>query len=242
MRRLLLLFLLVPFQGCTKPEDKTLTVAAAVSLKEPLEELAKKYEASHPHRRVSLDLGASGDLATQIERGAPVDVFVSAAQEPVDRLKKSKPVTDRCTMASNALVLVARLGLEGVTWDNFASKSEHIALGLTPSVPAGVYAEQTLQKLGAWDAAKPKIVRGANVRAVLDLVAKGEADVGFVYATDVRDRKDVTLVGEPPESARPAIAYPLVLVTTSDDTRALGDFLCSDEAKAVLSARGFRTK
>src|SRR6516225_6901712 len=125
MRRLLLLFLLVPFQGCTKPEDKTLTVAAAVSLKEPLEELAKKYEASHPHLHVSLDLGASGDLATQIGNGAPVDVFVSAAQEPIDRLKKSS----KCIVASNALVLIARTGLEGVTWENFASKSTHVALG-----------------------------------------------------------------------------------------------------------------
>jgi len=222
--------------ACTKTEDKALTVAAAVSLKEPLEELAKKYEATHPHHHVSLDLGASGELATQISNGAPVDVFVSAAQEPVDRL--NKPV--KCIVASNALVLVARAGLEGVTWENFPAKSTHVALGLVPAVPAGVYAEDALKKLGSWEAASPKVVRGANVRAVLDLVAKGEADVGFVYATDVRDRKDVTVIGEAPESARPSIVYPLVLVTASDDARTLGDFLCGDEAKAVLSSRGFR--
>lgn len=235
---------LLVIAACTKPkvEDKTVTVAAAVSLKEPLEELAKKYEASHPNVHVSLDLGASGDLSTQISKGAPVDVFVSAAQDPIDRLKQSTKVTDRCIMTSNALVLIARTGLEGVTWDNFPTKAARIALGIVPTVPAGVYAEETMKKLGMLEAASPKIVRGANVRAVLDLVAKGEADVGFVYATDVRDRKDVIVVGEPPELARPAIVYPLVLVTSTDDTRALGDFLCGGEAKAVLSARGFRAK
>ncbi len=218
----------------------TVTLAAAVSLKEPLEALAKRYEASHPNVHVSLDLGASGELATQIAHGAPVDLFASAAQDPIDRLKQTTPVIDRCIVATNGLVMVRRPGLDGIDWTNFVAKSSKIALGLVPAVPAGVYAEDALKKLGAWETASPKVVRAANVRAVLDLVSRGEADVGFVYATDARGHGDVVVVGEPPESARPHIVYPLVLVTNSNEAKALGDFLCGDEARSVLLERGFR--
>lgn len=229
----------------TATDPVTVRVAAAISLKEPMTELARTFEASHPSARVELSLGASGDLANQIERGAPIDLFASAAESPALKLVEAGRATPSCTLATNALVLVRRddPSLASLDWQNLAQTPAlaHLALGLSPSVPAGTYAEDVLGRLGELDALRPKLVRGANVRQVLELVARGEADAGVVYASDVLGRTDVVVVGEPPERARPKIVYPLVVSPdASSAAKEFATMLCGEDARRVLVAHGLR--
>lgn len=234
--------------GCHREPVKPveLHVSAAVSLREPLEDLARRYERDHRAVRVRFAFGASGDLATQIERGAPVSLFASAASDPVERLRRTARLNVLCTLAGNELVLVRQRDarLDDLGWENLATHPgvQRVALGVAPTVPAGVYAERALTSLGAMDALRPKVVRGGNVRQVLDLVARGEAEAGVVYATDVRGRSDVVVVGPPPPSARPTVRYPLAWMAAAEhgpEARALGAFLCGPDGRRVFDAHGF---
>lgn len=224
-----------------------LHVAAAASLREPLETLAARYRGAHANIDVRFSFGASGDLATQIARGAPAALFASAAAEPITQLSHHVTLTSLCPLAGNELVLIRGrdASLADLRWETLATHPAlaHLALGVAPSVPAGVYAEQSLRALGVLDALGPKLVRGGNVRQVLDLVARGEAEAGVVYATDVRGRGDVTVVGLPPAHARPTVRYTLAWMRDTGnaaEARVLGDWLCGPEGRRVFEAHGFR--
>jgi len=217
---------------------RPVTVGAAISLKESMDDLAPRLEKTSG-RRVDFAFGASGDLASQMARGAPFDVLVAAGEEP----RLAGVADDACTLAWNTLALVRRRGSAAdVTWTTLARVPAgfRLAVGLVPQVPAGVYAEAALTKLGEWDAVAPRVVRGANVRAVLDLVARGEADAGIVYATDVRIRPDVESLGDVPAAARPDVHYPVyVAKSATADGRALAKLLCDDASRRVLASHGF---
>ena len=248
MKPLIALTLLVSL-GCSRPSSTapvTLHISAASSLREPLEALAARYQHAHHGVTVRVSFGASGDLATQIERGAPVALFASASREPVDRLARSAHLDVLCSLAGNELVLVrtTNTALADLRWDNLTTHAAltRLAIGITPAVPAGVYAEGALRTLGTLEALRPKIVRGGNARQVLDLVARGEAEAGVVYATDARGRSDVAVVGPPPPSARPVVRYPLALMTGaehSSEARALGQWMCGSEGREVFQHFGF---
>lgn len=222
-------------------------VAAAVSLREPLEELGRRYERRRPGASLRFEWGASGELGRRIAAGAPAELFASASPAALDPLVARGEVAPACTLARGRLVLVRRAGddLAGLDWDALARHPAvgRVAIGLAPVVPAGVYAEETLRRLGLFEALAPKLVRGATVRHVLDLVARGEADAGFVYATDARGRADVVVVGEAPEGARPAVLFPLALVgpegVRREAARELASFLCGPEGRAVFAEFGF---
>jgi len=226
-----LLFALALLASCKHSPRTTTTVGAAISLKEAAEEL-------QPPGEVQWAFGASGDLASQMERGAPFDVLIAAGeQRPLEKI-----ATERCTIAWNTLVLVKHEGSASVGWSDLASPpaSFRLAIGYPLSVPAGAYAEEALRKLGVWDAVAPNVVHGTNVRNVLDLVARGEADEGVVYATDVRIAKDVEVVAEVPASARPNVRYPVYVTNAaSERDKAVADYLCAPAAKRVLAAHGF---
>ncbi len=235
MKRLILPLGLLVF--CKHPTRPELTVGAAISLKESMDEIAPRLSKDSP-AEVRFAFGASGDLASQMERGAPFDVLASAGEEP----RLATIADESCTLAWNTLALVKRRGGASVEWAALGSSpaSFRLAIGLTPQVPAGVYAEDALRRLAVWDAVAPKIVRGTNVRSVLDLVARGEADEGIVYATDVKIRDDVELVAMVPQSARPNVHYPVyVSKHAGGAARAVAKLLCDDETKRVLASRGF---
>ena len=205
------------------------TVGAAISLKEAFDSL--------PLEHVSKVYGASGDLAVQMEHGS-LEVLASAGPEP----RLSTAADEACTLAWNTLVLVVHRGSPAVSWTTLdqTPTTFRLAIGATPQVPAGVYAESALRKIGVWSAVEPKTVRGVNVRNVLDLVARGEADAGIVYATDLHVRKDVDLAGEVPASARPDVRYPLyVSHGASPASRAVAASLCTDATRHALAAFGF---
>lgn len=233
--------------GGARAQEVTLSVA--VSLKEVTEELGRDFMAAHPGVMLRYNFGASGDLQKQIEAGAPVDVFLSAAQRQMDELEKQRLIVtaSRRAFARNALVVIkpadSRVDISKAS-DLVEARVARIAIGNPKSVPAGQYAEESLRTLGLWECLQPKLVFAENVRQVLDYVARGEVDAGFVYATDAAARaQGVKEAFRPPDDSYRPIVYPGAIVTTSKQP-ALGqaflDLLGSPQGRNVLSRFGFQ--
>jgi molybdate transport system substrate-binding protein len=224
------------------------TLSVAISLKEVTEDLGRTFMASHPGVTLRYNFGASGDLQKQIEAGAPVDVFLSAAQRQMDDLEKQKLIiaSTRRAFARNVLVVVkpadSSVDLSKVN-DLLESRVVHIAIGNPKTVPAGQYAEESLRALGLWDRVQPKLVFAENVRQVLDYVARGEVEVGFVYATDAATRgQGVKEAFRAPDDSYRPVVYPGAVVAASKQpalAQAFLDLLASPQGRAVLSRLGF---
>lgn len=227
---------------------RELTLSVAVSMKEAVEEIGRGFAASRPGVTMRYNFGASGDLERQIEAGAPVDLFVSAGERQMDDLERQglvEPGTRRA-FARNVLVVIApadsALDLARPA-DLLGPRVQRIAVGNPKTVPAGQYAGESLRALGLWDRLQPRLVFGENVRQVLDWVARGEVDAGFVYATDVRVRKgDVREAFRPPDDTYRPVVYPVAVVAASRQralARAFVDRLTGPDGRAVLARLGF---
>jgi molybdate transport system substrate-binding protein len=222
-------------------------VAAAVSLREAVAQIAEAYE-KDGRGEVTVSYGSSGQLQAQVEYGAPFDAFISAAHGQVDELAKAGRVDAKTkrVVASNRLVLIVPAGAKkppGSFSDLADPRVRRVAVGEPGTVPAGQYAMQALDKLGLKDALKGRLVRGANVRQVLDYVERGEVDAGIVYATDARAAGGSVRVVETvdPKHHDP-IEYPAVLVRGSRRREAAGDFLdylATPGARDILARNGF---
>lgn len=227
---------------------ETVTVAAAVSLKEAMEAVAPAFEKSSGDK-VQFTFGSSGQLAAQIQNGAPVDVFISAANKQVDDLSKASLLVDstRRVIAGNTLVLVAPASsarkIDSFAQLNSSESIKRIAVGEPKSVPAGLYAAQALAHFKLTEALKDKLVFGTNVRQVLSYVERGEVDCGIVYATDAAASSDkVKILATAPAESHEPIVYPAAVVRQSkngDSAKAFLDFLLTDEAQTTLRAKGF---
>ena len=227
---------------------ESVTVFAAASLKNALDPAAAAWSAvSGTPLRVSY--AASGTLAKQIEQGAPADLFASADIGWMDYLQARSLVQPqtRIDLLGNALVLVVPQGspvqaLE-LTGPAFAAAmgEGRLAVGDVASVPAGVYAKAALVHLGLWEQVKTRLAPSDNVRSALQFVARGEAPLGIVYATDARAEAQVRVVAMFPAASHPAIVYPFALVAGSKSAaaQALLDFLAGPAAKPLFEAQGF---
>lgn len=253
-RRLAILVFVFLAGGCgdrktAAAPSVTLTVSAAASLREAMEELERRYEAASPGTDVRVNFGASGALARQIEQGAPVDVFVSAAEKPMDDLQRAGLVDARSrrALAGNELVLVVPASADSASavrsFDALAAPSvRRVALGAPGSVPAGDYAEEVLRSLGSFDAVKARAVYAQNVRQVLAYVEQGNVDAGVVYRTDAAVSRRVRVAAAAPPGTHSPITYPVAVVartTNPDAARALVAFLLGDQGREVLRERGF---
>jgi molybdate transport system substrate-binding protein len=222
------------------------TVSAASSLTNAFTELAKVYEKANPGTRVLLNFGSSGSLLQQISRGAPVDIFASADLETMDRAQKQNLLVrdTRSNFTANQLVVILPSdSVERVESLPDLDKPEFARLGIgTPdSVPAGRYAKQALELAGLWDALSGKYVFGQNVRQVLDYVARGEVDAGFVYATDAAVMKDRVRVALAAQTSQP-ILYPIAAVNGGGSEKAARrfiDFVKSVDGQGILAKFGF---
>src|SRR5271168_5008381 len=196
-------------------QDKTLTVFAAASMKNALDDVDAAYTAK-TGVKISASYAASSTLAKQIEQGAPADVFVSADIDWMDYATAKKTINEptRVNLLGNSIVLIAPKDSKidnveigpGFDLSKLAGDGK-IATGDVKAVPVGIYAQAALQKLGAWDAVAPKMAMTANVRAALVLVARGEAALGIVYATDAKVEPGVKVVGVFPDSSHDPIIY-----------------------------------
>ncbi|TXI10025.1 MAG: molybdate ABC transporter substrate-binding protein [Polynucleobacter sp.] len=222
-----------------------LTVSAASSLTNAFKELAQDFEKQNGVK-VLLNFAASGQLAQQIITGAPVDVFASADQETMDRLSEKQLIhsKDRINFASNELVVVvpvaAKSGLTKLEQLN-SPTYQRAAIGLPASVPVGKYAQMVLQKQGLWLAIEAKMIGAQNVRQVLDYVARGEVDAGFVYATDAAIMRDkVKVAMHVPTDKK--ILYPMAPIVTSAQysvAQKFTAFVQSEKGRAILKKYGF---
>ena len=227
-----------------------ITVSAAISLKDAFEEIGKIFKGTHPGTGVLFNFAGSGDLARQIEAGAPVDVFASAAQKDMDDIGKKDLIapSSRKDFAKNGVVLVkpahSTIPLQTLT-DLQKEEIRNIAIGNPKTVPAGRYAEEALRHHNLWDAVKDKLIFAENVRQVLDYVARNEVDAGLVYSTDAIARsKDVKVVTRLPEDCHQPVVYPIGVIKGRKEeslSRAFVDFVLSAEGQRVLNKYGFIT-
>lgn len=241
--------LLAVGQLCAHAQERPVTVFAAASLKEAMDELARRFERAGGGR-VLVSYAASPALARQIENGAPADIFISADLDWMDYLEKRKLVraATRANLLSNRLVLIApadskavltigpRFPLAALLGD------KRLAMADPDSVPAGKYGRAALEALEVWAEVAPKVARAENVRAALALVARGETPFGIVYATDAVAERKVRVIGEFAAHLHPAIVYPAALTSASKSERAGSflQFLRSAEARPVWQQYGFR--
>src|SRR5215510_12754202 len=197
-------------------EDKTLTVFAAASMKNALDDIDAAFTAK-TGIKVSASYASSSTLAKQIEQGAPADIFVSADTDWMDYAIGKKTINEatRVNLLGNSIVLIApkdskidnvTIG-QGFDLAKLAGDGK-IATGDVQSVPVGKYAKAALEKLGSWSAAAPKFAMADNVRAALTLVSRNEAALGIVYETDAKIEPGVKIVAAFPTDSHPPIVYP----------------------------------
>jgi molybdate transport system substrate-binding protein len=232
--------------GATALAD-TLTVFAAASLKNALDEVGVAWKA-YDGGSIAPSYASSSTLAKQIEQGAPADLFISADQQWMDYLTERKLARDPRPVLGNELVLVAPkskattiaikpgfdlVGLLG---------GGRLAVGDPTHVPAGIYAKQALTKLGVWNAVEPRLAPAADVRAALALVARGEAPLGIVYETDAKVEPEVAIAGTFPNDSHDPIIYPAAIVVTSKnpDAAKFLAYLSGPAATAIFERYGFR--
>jgi molybdate transport system substrate-binding protein len=241
--------LLGAMQSPAFADDKTLTVFAAASMKNALDEVDAAYTAK-TGVKINASYAASSTLAKQIEQGAPADVFVSADTDWMDYAIKQKNINEqtRVNLLGNSIVLIAPKDSKidnvnigpGFDLAKLAGDGK-IATGDVKAVPVGKYAKAALEKLGAWQAAEPKFAMAESVRAALTLVARGEAVLGIVYSTDAKVEPDVKIVGTFPADTHPPIIYPVAATTTAKpETSDYLAFLRTSAAKAILEKYGFK--
>jgi len=232
---------------CVVPSlaQTTLTISAAASLKDALTEVEAGYKQTNAGVEFVNNFGSSGTLATQIDQGAPADVFLSAAEKPMNDLDAKELIIagTRRNLLRNTLVLIAPLDSSLRDFQGLADGSIRlIAVGDPAGVPAGQYGQQTLSALHLLDKIKSKLVLAKDVRQVLTYVETGNADAGLVYATDARASNKVRIVAAAPELAHDAIVYPAAVVKGSRAelaARKFVNYLGSHAAQAVFVKYGF---
>ncbi|MDO8297351.1 MAG: molybdate ABC transporter substrate-binding protein [Caulobacter sp.] len=224
------------------------TVFAAASLQEALTEAGAAWTAGSG-TPVRFSFGASSALARQIDQGAPADLFLSADEDWMDWLATRRRIVpaSRRDLLSNRLVLIAPKGSRttlriapGMPLAR-ALGGGRLAVADPMAVPAGKYARAALTSLGVWTQAAGRLLPADNVRTALAWVARGEAPLGIVYATDAKAEPRVRVVGLFPAASHPPIRYPGAVIAASRNggAPALLDFLQGSRAAAVFRRDGF---
>ncbi|MGB4439428.1 MAG: molybdate ABC transporter substrate-binding protein [Sedimentibacter sp.] len=237
--------------GCSsKPSSNdastTILVAAAASLKNCMdEELIPMFQEKNSNIKVEATYDSSGKLQTQIEEGADVDVFMSAAMKQMDALDEKDLITEDSIvkLLENKIVLIVPEGSDkGISSFEEILKADKIAVGDPASVPAGQYAKEAFENLKIWDDVSAKSSLGTNVTEVLNWVGEGSADAGVVYSTDAASNDKVKIVAEAPEGSVSKVIYPVGIVKATkneDAAKSFIEFLKSDEALKVFESYGF---
>lgn len=230
-----------------RDERVELVVAAAASLANVTEEITLAYRAAAPNVKLTFTYASSGSLQTQIEQGAPIDVFISAASRQMDALDNQSLLLEdsRIDLLQNKIVLVtpssSQLNLQ--SFDDLTSdKVKMVAYGDPSSVPAGQYAQEVLISLNIAEALAPKTNYSTDVRQVLTWLQSGNVDVGIVYATDAASAKNIKIVCEAPQGSVGDIVYPVAITAGSSQiaaAQAFIDFLQSRECAAIFENYGF---
>lgn len=235
-----------------EPEQATsnrkveLTVSAAASLQDSLNDITTAFEKEHPNVKINVNFGSSGALQQQITQGAPVDLFFSAAEDKFDQLvEKGMIEKEKGTdLVGNEIVLVVPKNKDqGINTFQELTKAEKISIGTPESVPAGKYAKETLEKLNVWKAVEGKVVYAKDVRQVLTYVETGNVDAGIVYKTDAMISQKVKISAAADETTHAPIIYPVGVVKNTlypKEAQLFYEYLQNEESMKTLVKYGFK--
>lgn len=242
------LVLLVVAAAMALPQapPEPITVAAAVSLTDALEEAAKAYAAAGGGP-VRFNLAGSNVLARQIVSGAPADLFISADEAQMDVVEKAGAILagSRIDLVGNQLAVVAapeKVELVRQQFGRAPAEIRRLAIGDPAAVPAGVYAKRYLEQKNLWTAYESRIVPTTNVRAALTAVETGGADAAIVYLTDLAAARSAVLAFAVPAGEGPRIVYPAAVVASSRkqaEAQRFLAFLRQPDARAIFARYKF---
>ncbi len=255
---LTLLLVLTAVSGCAPKTAQlpagqpqlSLTVAAASSLTDVLKEVDALYMKDNPNITVTATFAGSGALQSQIENGAPIDVFISAAATQMDKLQQENLLLDdtRKDLLGNKVVLIvpndSTLGIADFR-DLTSDKVKRVAIGDPKSVPCGMYALMVFNEDKIADQVKPKEIIAGDVRTVLTDVETGNVDAGIVFTTDAMTSTKVSVVANAPDDVNAKVVYPVAVVKASknaDASMSYENFLFSSDAQAIFEKYGFIVK
>jgi molybdate transport system substrate-binding protein len=232
------------FSACGEKKVE-LTISAAASLTDSLNEVQKLFAEKNNNIKLNFNFGASGALEQQIEQGAPADLFISAGAKQMQALVSKQYVEHPINLLTNELVLIAPADgktLLNTMEDLTKPEVKFLAVGQPESVPAGSYSKEALTYYKLWEKLQSKIVLAKDVRQVLTYVETGNSDAGFVYKTDAIHSNKVKIVITMDQVSYTPIQYPIGLIKSTKhnkEAQAFFDFLQSKEAQAVFTQFGF---
>jgi molybdate transport system substrate-binding protein len=234
---------------CYASPQAEITVSAAISLKNAFGEIGTSFETQNQGIKVLFNFGGSGDLARQIEAGAPVDVFASASPKDMNDLEQRNLLAPgtRAVFAGNSIVIVqpSQTSLKLACMEDLKKPAvRKIGIGNPQTVPAGRYAGEVLAFYKLGDALKEKIILGENVRQVLDYVVRGEIDAGIVYKTDALTQPaGAKIVFDVPQATHSPVLYPAAVIKNTknlEPAKRFVRFVASDAAsRQILEKYGF---
>lgn len=223
-----------------------LTISVAASLTDAMQAIGPLYQQENQGVKIDYNFASSGSLQRQIEQGAPVDLFISAASKQMDALQAKGLIISetRKNILRNAIVAIVPLSSTDISelQDLTSSKVQKLAIGEPESVPAGRYAREVLIGLGMYDRLKEKIIFAKDVRQVLAYVETGNVEAGIVYQTDAKISDKVKIVAIAPSSSHAPVLYPVAVIKDSKNADAAEEFvqfLSSDAAEEVFAEYGF---
>ncbi|MEX1109477.1 MAG: molybdate ABC transporter substrate-binding protein [Dongiaceae bacterium] len=231
-------------------QSDELTVLAAASLTNALEEIGTQY-AAETGKTLQFSFASSSVLAKQIEAGAPAQIFASADQKWMDYLAERNLIEadTRVSPIGNSLVLIVPadsaagdIAIDASTdLTSLLGADGRLSVGDPDHVPAGIYAKEALESLGLWAITEPRLARAEDVRAALVLVERGEAPLGIVYATDAAVSDKVRVIGAFPADLHTPITYPFAILAgqNGEDADAFFRYVTGPEGLATFQKYGF---
>ncbi|MDW7739678.1 MAG: molybdate ABC transporter substrate-binding protein [Bacillota bacterium] len=245
---MIILVVFISLVGCSDPEKITLNISAATSLTDAINEVNVYYLQENSNLELLTNFAASGDLQTQIENGAPVDIFISASPIQMDNLEAKDLILNdtRQDLISNRIVLITLkdknfdfTGFENLMDD----KITLIAMGDPEFVPAGYYGRQVFDFLDLpFEEILHKFVLTGNVRQVVGYVESGNVDAGILFTSDVVNSDRVRIVAIAPDEINNTILYPVAIIASSTRTetaRSYVEFLFTTVAQEIFEKHGF---
>ncbi|MCM3706814.1 MULTISPECIES: molybdate ABC transporter substrate-binding protein [Cytobacillus] len=225
-------------------ESVELTISAAASLQDALMEIETRFEKEYPNVLINFNFGASGSLQQQISQGAPVDLFISAAEDKFDKLVNDGLIEEKDGMdlVGNELVLVVPKGSKIKSFLDL-TQADKLSIGTPESVPAGKYAKELLEKMDIWNKVEEKVVPAKDVRQVLTYVETNNVDAGIVYKTDALISEKIDMVDTADESTHNPIIYPLGMIKGTsypDEAKLFYAYLQNEVSMDIFEEYGFK--
>lgn len=247
------MFLGLVMSGCSSNEGSKkqnagsekveLTISAAASLQDAINEIKTAYEKENANVKINLNLGASGALQQQISQGAPVDLFFSAAEDKFEKLKDEKLIEKGINLIGNEIVLVVpKESNQSINEFEDLPKVKKIAIGTPETVPAGQYGKETLENIGIWKDSEENLVYAKDVRQVLTYVETENVDAGIVYKTDALTSEKIKITATATEDTHTPIIYPVGVIKESshlEEANKFYEYLQTKEAMEIFVKYGF---